>query len=895
MHQGLLVSRSTRNRHWSKQSQIENKISLDLSNLIVDNISDNESIASPSTTEASALHSPHKKNSSDLIQMILGFMAWLYLSVGVSRERCHIAREFLVKIIGLLQANNYNSAIDKEIPKDIRTIVKQLNVTPEIHKHVCCPLCYSVYDFETSPFDCGYQEFPHSTPCGESLFPPLYIKPFPCMTKQSQHLQHPPKPLKDCIPFSMYITQNFVNCLKWFIPQMEDSIDDWRQEVQAETNSISDYQHSNAWKSLYPPFQTSQESLMALSFSLFVDWFNPLTNKLAGRQVSLGVLALNCLNLPPAKRWKLQNTFISGIIPAPNQPDMITINDILSVFVDEINPLSTGINISTPKYPNSQKVIIKLGCWIGDLVATHKVAGYASHSAKFFCTWCDCVKDNIEKLEVGHLRQARTVRDYSHAFKQARNQAERERILKKAGVRWSELNRLPYWDPVQHVSLGLMHMWYEGVLKNHFVNRWQWSFEQSSEKKQDNDLDENNTTEINDGMSTDSQSKKIQGLSNVQVNKFKSLFQDVIVRTGVTRIPSQIGTAKAGKIKASEWKSLFSIYLPLVVLDVFLGDFDSIESTLPSNWLLLKNVCTLVMCTNILISQSINESDGNSFLHQYKTYCKTSEVLFSHCTIKPNHHYALHVKAQLSWWGPLCAISENSGEQLNGFLQKLKNNGKSEKFGLTLMNRFCQWQRLEEKNFLTKNVPQPAAPPVNFTLDRETYLQILSYLKKTDASIRDHLKIPHPEGAKILLNYAKEITALSCGNRPNSFNITNKPPNNIIKYKTESGHERYGLVQHILKVLWEPQKDTFLLIKGLKKIEHTSTSHKTLLSIFRSLSINQLTTTGHLDLIQSSQVCGLCAYRHLPAWSLGIKQPTMLVRLIKESHYSLVDEKATIF
>jgi hypothetical protein len=75
------------------------------------------------------------------------------------------------------------------------------------------------------------------------------------------------------------------------------------------------------------------------------------------------------------------------MIPAPKEPDMTTISHILAPLVDELLLLNTGIFVQTPKFPNGRKLSVHLGALIGDIVATHKIAGFASHSATLFCLW----------------------------------------------------------------------------------------------------------------------------------------------------------------------------------------------------------------------------------------------------------------------------------------------------------------------------------------------------------------------------------------------------------------------------------------------------------------------------------------------------------------------------
>ncbi|MBW0587882.1 hypothetical protein O181_127597 [Austropuccinia psidii MF-1] len=237
------------------------------------------------------------------------------------------------------------------------------------------------------------------------------------------------------------------------------------------TDAIYDYQQSPALRALYPNSQQKNDAMvLELAFSLFTDWFNLLSNKAAGKKVSFGVLALNFLTLPPTSRWKPQNTFISGLVPEPIQPNM------------------------------GRRVFVCVGCLLGDLVAKHKVAGFASHSATQFCSWCDSPKSDIQQLQVGRLRQKRLVKDYSQAFKDLKNKAEHTRMVKKSGIRWSELNWLDYWDTVHMIPIGIMHNLFEGILQHHFRNLWKWDFEKVElNENEDQEHDSGDNCEIQDG------------------------------------------------------------------------------------------------------------------------------------------------------------------------------------------------------------------------------------------------------------------------------------------------------------------------------------------------------------------------------------------------------------
>ncbi|MBW0550975.1 hypothetical protein O181_090690 [Austropuccinia psidii MF-1] len=214
---------------------------------------------------------------------------------------------------------------------------------------------------------------------------------------------------------------------------------------------------------------------------------------------------------------------------------MVTINNILNVFINESIRLEPGIVIQTPQYPQGCRVFVRVGCLLGDLVANHKVAGFAAHSDTQFCSWCDSPKADIQQLQVERLQQ-----------------------------KW---------------------------------NRWKWDFEKVElNENEDQEHDSGDDCEMQDG------NKSAQeGPSWQKANKMMSALSNVKVPFGVTHIPQWLGQEKEGKIKASEWQSLFSIYLPLAEINILLGDIDKLlekPNETGKNCILINSFSALVACTH---------------------------------------------------------------------------------------------------------------------------------------------------------------------------------------------------------------------------------------------------------------------------------------------------------
>lgn len=638
-----------------------------------------------------------------LVYIIL-FISWLHLFCNVSRENCRTAIQMIINILNLAASHSNVIPHIATLPQDPRTLISRAKLDVELTEKICCCVCFRLFDLHpTTPWRCDYKRFKDSAPCHEELF---IKKKLYKGHKDLGDLSYYSKPPKICpgivgVPRCVFLSQSILTWLKWLLsmPDTEKAMEDWistNQDLKDQGYS-SDIQHGEVFKDAKWRKRTD---MLKLAVSLFVDWFNPRGNKISGKVESTGVLVLSCLNLPPTVRNKLSHLCIAGITPGPYSPDPQTFNHILSPLVDELIRLDAGILIPTHQFPAGRFVQVKLLCVYGDVLATKKVVGFASHSATKFCSFCHAEQGKIPELRLSRRREKSETTSAASDSKNSTSETAQDDILKATGVRWSELNRLSYWDPSRHVVLGVMHNWLEGILQGHFRYRWNFGCvppNQAKKKRRGGpraksdsnkqgritivsamEIDE---TEESDESDNDDEDILLDGgfggsfFSEDDIDRFRTLMKQVTLPPGVPHLPANLGNAKHGKLKASQWHALFVFIIPLVLCEMYVDE--SAHLNMSSNrYKFLVNTAHLVACTNVIFARKFKEGDMKRFEMYYKKYSDSVGGLFEGVKIQPNHHFALHIPQQMAAWGPLAGVAEFPGERLIGFLQKINTNNK---------------------------------------------------------------------------------------------------------------------------------------------------------------------------------------------------------------------------
>ena len=114
---------------------------------------------------------------------------------------------------------------------------------------------------------------------------------------------------------------------------------------------------------------------------------------------------------------------------------------------------------STNVHAGGRTIRVAVFPLIADLPALQKTAGFGSHAASLFCSFCLLAKEDLEETD---MRKFVSRTDEVHLqdasdWQKLSNSTEGKKFSKQKGARWSILNDLPYWRPIQHCSIELMH------------------------------------------------------------------------------------------------------------------------------------------------------------------------------------------------------------------------------------------------------------------------------------------------------------------------------------------------------------------------------------------------------------------------------------------------------
>lgn len=401
-------------------------------------------------------------------------IAVLHLFCLVSQDRCDFVAICLRTLLRVTGHENFET-----MPKDTRTILGALSISPVTRAFVCCPRCCKLYLLpENNPKagvlendqirgHCEYQSTPNSAPCGRSLIKRRKVKGVEIKSYAR-----------------LFFYQTFQDWLARFLcrPGMEDLVD---RDVLADGSL--DFQNDiwdgsvlrNLKDSDGNPFivKGGNKGLATARYVFAFCWdgFNPLGNREAGKKISSCAMYMICLNLPIDERYKRENIYLVAIIPGPNEPSREQINHFAAPLIDDFQEFwRPGYFLErTANHPLGRSVMGAIVPLVADLLAIRQIAGYASHSSLYICSFCWTTMDFMDDLSQPLVKRCpKEHRRLAAQWDKAVNEEDRAALFEKYGIRHSEFLRLPYWNPVEFLAIDSMHAFLLGNLKRHCRGIW---------------------------------------------------------------------------------------------------------------------------------------------------------------------------------------------------------------------------------------------------------------------------------------------------------------------------------------------------------------------------------------------------------------------------------------
>ena len=385
-------------------------------------------------------------------------------------------------------------------------------------------------------------------------------------------------------------------------------------------------------------------------YMLNIDWFQPFERT----QYSIGVIYLVIQNLPRSVRFKPENIIIVSTIPGPKEPGCDDLNPYLDPLVNDLLKLWNGVQMQAPpgSILGSRMIRAALVYICSDLPATRKLCGFYGIKAKYGCSKClkcfpsafgsstnysgfDRSEWQLRTLASHHLHVQRS--------KAATTRTERDKIQQEAGVRYSELLRLPYFDIVRYHLVDPMHNLFLGTAKK-MLTLW----------KEHGFIDDHKFQEIQDQI-------------------------DVInPPPNIGRIPHKIAAGFAG-FTAEQWMLWTTLYSPLVLN----GVLPQVHYT---HWCLFSRACSL-LCRSYVHAADVENAD-----ELLLTFCTQFQELYGESECTANMHMHCHLKESIMNVGPLHSFWCFSFERYNGILEKMQKSWKAPE--LQLIHKFSNLQTL---------------------------------------------------------------------------------------------------------------------------------------------------------------------------------------------------------
>lgn len=152
------------------------------------------------------------------------------------------------------------------------------------------------------------------------------------------------------------------------------------------------------------------------------------------------------------------------------------------------------------------------------------------------------------------------------------------------------------------------------------------------------------------------------------------VIKNTVTPSSMRGVPSNFGDAAAGSVKADEWRTMFTIYIPIALVTLW-GTGSSLDKP-NSEREALDHTMALASAITLACKNTMTVARAADYRECVKTWLQDLQRLYPHISGRPNNHMALHIYEFLLLFGPVRSWWCFPFERVNGQLQRQPSNHK---------------------------------------------------------------------------------------------------------------------------------------------------------------------------------------------------------------------------
>jgi hypothetical protein len=161
------------------------------------------------------------------------------------------------------------------------------------------------------------------------------------------------------------------------------------------------------------------------------------------------------------------------------------------------------------------------------------------------------------------------------------------------------------------------------------------------------------------------------------IQHIQTVIKDTVTPSWLNSVPSNFGDSTAGTLKADEWCTLSTVYLPLALVSIWgAGSTHATPDIVAELQATLDHTMALFSAVHLVCMQTMTKARMLSYRTYIARYIRDLKKIHPRASNKTSHHMVLHIYDFLELFGPVCSWWCFPFERLIGILQRQPKNHK---------------------------------------------------------------------------------------------------------------------------------------------------------------------------------------------------------------------------